>query len=123
MLHCTMTKALSFQRGLQDLLAELQLARAQSDLGKLALLCYCELRRWARDAGESTLAEHCTGLITGTPHASRQAFLGDIDALIAELAALQLKFALPLHASPAPLPRLLSSESDQAAPFPGVVAS
>ena len=121
MLRCTMTRALTFQRGLQDLLAELQLARAQGDLGKLALLCYCELRRWARDAGESTLADHCTGLITGRPHASRQAFLGDIDALISELTELQLKFALPLPPSPAP--SLVTSESVQAAPFSGAIAS
>lgn len=121
MLHCTMTKALTFQRALQDLLAELQLARAQGDLGKLALLCYCELRRWARDAGESTLAEHCTGLITGRPHASRQAFLGDIDALINELAELQLKFALPsLHP---PSPPVVATEVDLAAPFSGATAS
>ena len=115
MLHCNMTRALTFQRGLQDLLAELQLARAQGNLGKLALLCYCELRRWARDAGESELAQHCTGLITGTPHASRQAFLSDIDALISELAALQTKFALPPTQPSAP-------SSDLAAPMAGAIA-
>ena len=115
MLRCNMTRTLTFQRGLHDLLAELQQARAQGDLGKLALLCYCELRRWARDAGESELAAHCTGLITGRPHASRQAFLTDIDALISELAALQSKFALP-PAQPAVPGR------DLAAPMAGAVA-
>ena len=115
MLHCNMTRAMTFQRGLQDLLAELQLARAQGNLGKLALLCYCELRRWARDAGESELAAHCTCLITGTPHATRQAFLTDIDALISELAALQSKFALP-PVQPA------AQGSDLAAPMAGAVA-
>ncbi len=109
MLHRNMIKAESFQRGLQALLAELQLARDQNNLGKLALLCYCELRRWAREAGESELAERCAGLITGTPHASRQAFLADIDGLIAELAALEARLALPAPASA--LPELISEEA------------
>lgn len=117
MLHCNMIKSPTFHRSLQALLAELQQARAQGDLGKLALLCYCELRRWAREAGESELAAHCTGLITGTPHPSRQAFLSDIDALIDELATIQDKFALPLLP---PLSNLPSN--DLSAPVAGAVA-
>lgn len=109
MLHRNMIKAETFQRGLQALLAELQLARDQNNLGKLALLCYCELRRWARETGEAELAERCAGLITGTPHASRQAFLAEIDGLIAELASLEARMALP---APAPaLPELTAEKA------------
>ena len=85
MLHCTMTSHLSLQLGLDDLLADLRHARRQNDLGRLALLSYCEVRRWAREAGNQVLAEHASELITASPHVSRQAFLGHIDDLIVEL--------------------------------------
>jgi len=85
MLHCNMTSALNLQLGLQDLLADLRHARRSGDLGRLALLAYCEVRRWARDAGDPLLAEHASELITGSPHASRAVFLGHIDDLIREL--------------------------------------
>jgi hypothetical protein len=85
MLHCNMTAASSLQLGLEDLLADLRHARRSGDLGRLALLAYCEVRRWARDAGNSVLAEHASELITGSPHVSREAFLGHIDDLIHEL--------------------------------------
>ena len=88
MLHCTMTSPLSLQLGLDDLLADLRHARKHDDLGRLALVAYCEVRRWARDAGDLVLAEHASELITGSPHASREAFLGHIDDLIHELEAL-----------------------------------
>lgn len=73
------------QRCLEDLLDELQNARRADDLGRLALLSYCEIRRWARTAGEEALARQATLLITNSPMASRQAFLDEIDAMIAEL--------------------------------------
>ncbi len=85
MLHCNMTSALSLQLGLHDLLADLQHARRCDDLGRLALIAYCEVRRWARDAGDLILAEHASELITSSPHASREVFLGHIDDLIHEL--------------------------------------
>jgi hypothetical protein len=85
MLHCTMTSALSLQSGLEDLLADLRYARRRDDLGRLALVAYCEVRRWARDAGDLVLAEHASELITSSPHASREAFLVRIDNLIHEL--------------------------------------
>jgi hypothetical protein len=49
------------------------------------LIAYCEVRRWARDAGAVLLAEHASQLITGTPHVSREVFLEHIDRLIHEL--------------------------------------
>ena len=88
MLHCTMTSSLKLQLGLDDLLADLRHARKHDDLGRLALVAYCEVRRWARDAGNFVLAEHASELITSSPHPSREAFLGHIDDLIHELEAL-----------------------------------
>lgn len=85
MLRCNMTSAASLQFGLEDLLADLRYARRKDDLGRLALLAYCEVRRWARDAGDLALADHASHLITGSPHVSREAFLAEIDSLIHEL--------------------------------------
>jgi hypothetical protein len=85
MLRCNMTAASSLQLGLEDLLADLRHARRSGDLGRLALLAYCEVRRWAREAGNALLAEHASELITGSPPVSREAFLGHIDKLILEL--------------------------------------
>ena len=85
MLHCTMTPTPNLQLGLEDLLADLRHARRRDDLGRLALVAYCEVRRWARDAGDFVLAEHASELITGSPHVSREAFLVRIDNLIHEL--------------------------------------
>jgi len=85
MLHCNMKPASDLQLGLEDLLADLHHARRSGDLGRLALVAYCEVRRWARKAGEHELAEHAAAMITATPHASRDAFLQQVDALIGEL--------------------------------------
>ncbi|MBN8491682.1 MAG: hypothetical protein J0M00_09700 [Burkholderiales bacterium] len=79
----------SLQLDLEDLLADLRHARRNDDLGRLALLCYCEVRRWARKAGQADLAASSAALVTGSPHGSRQAFLDDMDALIRRLEALQ----------------------------------
>lgn len=86
MLHCNMnTRTVPIQLGLEDLLGELHYARRNNDLGRLALLAYCEVRRWARAAGEDALAEHATALVTDSPQASREAFLNDVDGLIVQL--------------------------------------
>ena len=86
MLRCNMSaNSLQLQLGLDDLLGDLQCARRGADLGRLALLAYCEGRRWARMAGEQELAEHSSHLITHVPHASREQFLAEVDALIDEL--------------------------------------
>jgi hypothetical protein len=86
MLHCTMTHSTApLQLGLEDLLGEMVHARRNGDMGRLALLAYCEVRRWARQAGETGLAERSTLLITRHPHASREQFMEQIDDLIQEL--------------------------------------
>ena len=85
MLHCNMNTALNLQLGLDDLLADLRQSRESGDLGRLAFIAYCEVRRWARTAGEAELADHSSRVITGSPHDSREAFLADIDELIQAL--------------------------------------
>ena len=75
----------SLQLGLEDLLGEMYFARRSGDLGRLALLAYCEVRRWARVAGEQALAEQSSGLIHNGPHANRDEFIASVDALIDEL--------------------------------------
>ncbi len=97
MLHCNMNASLSLQLGLDDLLADLQYARRRDELGRLALLAYCDVRCWARQAGELGVAEHSTAIFTEHPHASKEHFLQQVDHLIAELERVR--------------PRLLESKS------------
>jgi hypothetical protein len=85
MLHCNMISTTALQLGLDDLLADLRHARRGNDLGRLALLAYCEVRRWARSAGESELARHAAEMVTTSPQRSREDFLEHIDSLIHEL--------------------------------------
>jgi hypothetical protein len=73
------------QLGLEDLLGDLRFARRRGDLGRLALLCYCEVRRWARMAGYQELAAHSSEMVTNPLPVSREVFLARIDTLIAEL--------------------------------------
>jgi hypothetical protein len=74
---------------LDDLLADLHHARKHGDLGRMAFVAYCDVRRWAREEGRNVLADQAAGLITQSPHQSRDAFLDQIDALIAQLETLQ----------------------------------
>ena len=80
------------QLGLEDLLGDLQHARRNGDLGRLAWLAYCEVRRWARMAGDLGLAEHSSEMITRCPHVSRQEFLAQMDGLIDELEQVRAHF-------------------------------
>lgn len=75
----------SLQHGLEDLLGDLKHARRSGDLGRLALLAYCEIRRWARSAGEQDLARRSSELVLLTPHGSREEFIARIDGLIVDL--------------------------------------
>ena len=85
MLHCTMTTSHSIQLALEDLLADLHHARRQGDLGRLALLAYCEVRGWARQAGKADIADGAARLFTENPCVSRDEFLAKVDTLIAAL--------------------------------------
>lgn len=78
------------QWGLEDLLADLNHARKRGDLGRLAFVSYCDVRRWAREAGREVLAEQATRLITETPHQSRDDFLMQVDQLIESLEAVRI---------------------------------
>ena len=86
--------SLQLQAGLEDLLGDLQHARRSGDLGRLALLLYCEVRRWARQAGEQHLAEHSSDLMTHSPCASRAEFLAQADGIIVELQTVLPRYAL-----------------------------
>lgn len=79
------TDAHPLQLSLEDLLGDMQHARREDDMSRLALLAYCEVRRWARQAGEQDLAERSTELITRSPHASREQFMAQMDELIRQL--------------------------------------
>ena len=78
--------SLPLQLGLEDLLGDLRYARRSADLGRLALLAYCEVRRWARMAGDKDLAARSSAMITRARPANREEFLAQVDDLIAELA-------------------------------------
>ena len=95
MLHCNMNVSAPLQLSLDDLLADLQHARRRGDLGRLALIAYCEVRRWARQAGETAVAEHAAAMVTEVPHASREAFLEQVDQLIFELERTRIRFLPP----------------------------
>jgi hypothetical protein len=95
MLHRNMNALpLYLQLGLEDLLGDLRHARRTADLGRLALLTYCEVRRWARLAGDHGLAEHSASLFSETPLARREDFLNQVDVLIAELDQINTQFGV-----------------------------
>jgi hypothetical protein len=98
MLHRNMIALSKLHLSLEDLLAELRHARREGDLGRLALIAYCEVRRWARQAGEQELAEHSSLMMTRSPHSSRDAFVAAIDDLIHELEQLLPRFTPPAAA-------------------------
>ena len=89
MLHCNIKNSETLQLALDDLIADLRHSRRLGDLGRLALLAYCEVRRWARNAGQPELAEFSAEMMTGNPHTSREAFLDFIDRLLYELIRIQ----------------------------------
>lgn len=97
MLHCNMNAHNApLQLSLEDLLGDLQHARRSGDMSRLALLAYCEVRRWARQAGEHELAERSTELITQSPPASRDAFMAQVDALITDLERVHARISGPM---------------------------
>ena len=86
MLHCNMTHLSDGLRlGLEDLLADLWHARRVGDLGRLALLSYSDVRRWAQAAGRQALAGRARAVVLECPHESRASFLTQVDSIIAEM--------------------------------------
>lgn len=79
---------------LEDVLADLWYARRSEDVGRLALLSYCDVKRWARVADHELLARHSQELVLGCPYASREEFLYAVDRLIAETEQAHAYFAV-----------------------------
>lgn len=79
---------------LEGVLADLWHARRSEDVGRLALLSYCDVRRWARVAHHELLARHSQELVLGCPFATREEFLGAVDRLTAEIEQAHARFAL-----------------------------
>ncbi|NVO06507.1 MAG: hypothetical protein HXX19_11515 [Rhodoferax sp.] len=80
-----MTYSIDIQLGLEDLLADLHFARKHDELGRLALLAYCDVKGWARRAGKSDVADTALRMFSENPCLSKEAFLAGIDSLIATL--------------------------------------
>lgn len=94
MLHRNMNRLPDpLQLSLEDLLGDLQHARRHQDMSRLALLAYCEVRRWARQAGEEALAERSAELITRSPPASRDQFMHEVDGLMEQLQQVHARIA------------------------------
>ena len=90
-----MNTSLELQLRLDDLLAELQYARRNDELGRLALLIYCEVRCWARQTNEVALAALSAAMFTEQPHGSREVFLAQVDGLIAKLEIVSQHYYVP----------------------------
>jgi hypothetical protein len=78
--------------GLEDLLGDLWHARRRGDMGRLALVLYCEVRRWARLAGEHALAQQASELMVEGPLTGREEFRAKVDRLIDELEAAHQRY-------------------------------
>jgi hypothetical protein len=92
MLQCNMNaskRPIDLENDLEDILGSLQFARRSEDLGRLALLTYWEVRRWARVARQDLLAEHAAKVITEHPHPTRVEFLEIVDGVIEELKSIR----------------------------------
>ena len=85
MLQCSMNKSIAIQLILEDLLADLKYARKHDQLGRLALLAYCDLKGWARQAGKPEIAALAMSMFSQNPCLSKDEFLQNIDQLIATL--------------------------------------
>ena len=77
-----MVAAVQLQTALENVLGELQEARRNGDLGRLAAVSFCDLKRWARMAHDELLAQQSLELVLNCPHRSREAFLNEADTLI-----------------------------------------
>ena len=80
-----MREARHIQQALDDLLADLRGARQQEQLGRLALLAYCDVKRWARQAGKTDVADMALRMFAEQPCLSKDDFLQGMDRLITAL--------------------------------------
>lgn len=104
MLQCTMTNSIQTQLLLEDLVADLHFARKNDQLGRLALLAYCEVKGWARQANKPDVADTALRMFLDNPCVSKDEFLQGIDRLIAtlELHAQAYQRQNPPFATPVP---------------------
>jgi len=82
---------------LEDVLADLWHARRAGDIGRLALISYFDVRRWARLAQRQVLAARSHELVVSCPHSDREDFLFAVDQLIAELERAHAELAIAVR--------------------------
>ena len=87
------TSSVSLKNGLDDILRDLRFFRKTGDVGRLALLTYCDVRRWAREAGAQELAMHSTALVNDSSRLGHEEFVAAIDELIVGLERARLNTA------------------------------
>ncbi len=121
MLHRIMKISAALHLALDDLIADLQHARRNGDLGRLALVAYCDVRPWARKAGQPELAELLSDMMTGSPHTTRSAFLDHIDQLIFELLRIYRELGIDESDDSQP-PRRLDDDLASGCPEPAAAA-
>jgi hypothetical protein len=80
----------ALQLDLEDVLGSLQHARRTGDLGRMALLTYWEVRKWARKAHREALAALAADVATRTPFPTRADFLALVDHVIEEMEQIRL---------------------------------
>lgn len=68
---------------LEDVLGDIRHARRNGDLGRVAVITFCDLRRWAWWAGEHALAQRSSEVFLQVPFADKASFLREVDDLIA----------------------------------------
>jgi hypothetical protein len=85
MLHRNMTKELGLAFALEDLLADLRFCRRNEQVGRLAFLAFCDVKAWARSAGNADVAHTVHQMFLETPYRNKNGFLAEIDNLISTL--------------------------------------
>jgi hypothetical protein len=80
-----MTNSIESQLALEDLLADLHFALKHDQIGRLALLAYCETKGWGRLSGKHDVADRALEMFSQSPYNTKQEFLEDINKLIATL--------------------------------------
>jgi hypothetical protein len=84
MLRCNMNMEAKLVLELEDILAEVRAAQRAGDLGRLVLLSYFQLRRWARATGNQILATRASELFLNCPFRSREDLLAGLSGLVDE---------------------------------------
>jgi two-component system OmpR family response regulator len=117
MLQCNMINSLTLniQLALEDLLANLHFARKHDQLGRLALLAYCEVKGWARLASKPDLADKTIRMFSESPCATKGEFFQNVDSLIATLEFYEQAYRInnTKHFNKETTMRILVAEDDQ----------